>query len=65
MPGDYSLEELERVRPALEAAFYQWWAENDHALVNGHAGDVVHLFAALSAAAMKASVTSLVSPSAC
>ncbi len=40
----------ENFRSALETAFYEWWAENDHALLNGAPGDVLDLRLRLNAA---------------
>lgn len=40
----------DRIRRALEAAYYSWWAENDHALSMGHPGDVLALRLRLNAA---------------
>jgi len=44
---------------ALEAAFYDWWADNSEALANGYCGDVLGLRLALNAASANATTSSL------
>lgn len=41
------------ITPALERAFYDWWAENSHAMANGLCGDVQTLFSAFLEASKK------------
>jgi len=43
-------------KEALEAAFYDWWSVNSHALVLGGCGDVVSLWVALNAAKANAAI---------
>lgn len=45
---------------ALERAFYDWWAENGHALDNGVPGDVYDLRLRLNAAFANASTSAFV-----
>jgi hypothetical protein len=48
---------MERLEPiekeALEAAFYEWWGENDHALALSAPGNVFDLLLRLNAALAK------------
>ncbi len=52
------------LREALEAAFYNWWAENHEALSLGAAGDVLDLRLRLNAASANSLHSSLVCPKA-
>jgi hypothetical protein len=48
-----TVEDKEKAREALEAAFEDWRADNYDAHLTGHPGDVLDLFARLKAAAPK------------
>ena len=49
-------EVAEFEKKALEAAFYEWWGANSHALILGGCGDVVSLWVALNAAKANAAI---------
>jgi len=50
-PEDSDMSEV--CREALERVYYDWWAENDHALSLGAPGDVADLRFRLNAAFAK------------
>jgi len=53
---------LDPLREAVDRVYYDWWADNDHALSMGLPGDVLELRERLNAAFAKASNCSLVAP---
>ena len=42
---------------AINEEFYEWWADNDHAMQTGYCGDVLGLLLRLNAAFQKASIS--------
>ena len=53
---------IEPLRDAIDRVFYDWWADNDHALSLGLPGDVLELRERLNAAFAKASNCELAAP---
>lgn len=61
-PPYSTIVEFDPLREAVDRVFYDWWADNDHALSLGLPGDVLELRQRLNAAFAKASNCSLVAP---
>jgi hypothetical protein len=53
---------VDLLREALDRIFYDWWADNDHALSLGLPGDVLELRERLNAAFAKSTSCSLEAP---
>ena len=55
-----AVAEIDPLRGAVDRVYYDWWADNDHALSLGLPGDVLELRERLNAAFAKASNCALV-----